>query len=419
MHQKETLPNGLTVLTEEMPNIRSVSIGVWLKQGSRHEEPVENGISHFIEHLLFKGTETRSAADIARIIDSVGGQCDAFTSKENTCFYARVLDEHVPVAIDLLADIVLRPRFDAENIEKERKVVYEEIKMVEDTPDDLIFDLFSGSFWKTHPLGRPIAGTVESVAEMDQETLMSFFRSAYFPGNVVIAAAGNLKTRSFVDAVANAFGPMPNGGSARPIQPPRTHGGIVTREKKDLEQLHLCMGVEAYPHHHADRYAGYVLNTLLGGTMSSRLFQQIREERGLAYTVFSSINTFVDTGYLVVYAATRPGGASEVLERVCAELARLKEIPFPEAELQAGKNHLKGSLMLSLESSSSRMSNLARQDIYFGRQLTLDELIAEIDAVTSEQVQNLARRLLVSNGCTVAVLGNLSQLGLTPDHIRF
>ena len=419
MHHKEILPNGLTVLSEEMPNIRSVSLGVWLKQGSRHEEPVENGTSHFIEHLLFKGTATRSAADIARIIDSVGGQCDAFTSRENTCFYARVLDEHLPVAIDLLSDIVLRPRFEEEHIEKERKVIFEEIRMVEDSPDELVFELFNGHFWQSHPLGRPIAGTMESVSALGQDALLKYFRESYVPSNVVISAAGNLRSDAFLEAVGAAFASMPDGGTVRGVAAPSAHGGIVCREKKDLEQLHICLGVEAYPHGHEDRYDGYVLNTLLGGTMSSRLFQQIREQRGLAYTVFSSISSFLDTGYMIVYAATRPGGGREVIERICEEVRRVKEAPIGSDEVEAAKNHLKGSLMLSLESSSSRMSNLARQDICFGRQYSLDEIIDRIDRVTPDSVQALARRLLNSDRSAVAVLGNLSRMDLSEDQIRF
>ena len=419
MHRKEVLPSGLTVLTEEMPNIRSVSLGVWLKQGSRHEEPEQNGISHFIEHLLFKGTERRTAAQIAREIDSIGGQCDAFTSRENTCFYARVLDERLPVALDLLSDIVLHPRFDPENIEKERKVVFEEIKMVEDTPDELVFDLFSGGFWESHPLGRPIQGTRESVSALGPEALMAFFRESYFPRNVVIAAAGNLDQERFLEMVRESFDGMPSSGRVRAVEPPRSRPGIVTREKGDLEQLHLCLGMPAYHQAHEDRYAGYVLNTLLGGTMSSRLFQRIREESGLAYTVFSAINSFADAGYLMIYAATSPERGDEVVGHVCKELAQMKGSPIEETELARAKDHLKGSLMLSLESSSSRMSNLARQEITFGRHYTLDEILASIDAVTAEDVLGLARRLLVPEGCAVAALGKLSHWGVTSDRIFF
>ena len=419
MHRKEVLPNGLTILTEEMPTLRSVSLGVWLKQGSRHETPEENGISHFIEHLLFKGTQKRTAADIARTIDSIGGQCDAFTSKEYTCFYARVLDEQLPLALDLLSDIVLHPKFEPDQIEKERKVIFEEIKMVEDSPDELLYDLFTENFWRDHPLGRPIQGTVASVSALGPDVLMKFFRESYDPVNVVIAAAGRLDQMRFAEMARESFSRMPSAGKPRPVTPPASHAGIITKEKKDLEQLHLCLGVGAYPQAHEHRYAGYVMNTLLGGTMSSRLFQKIREERGLAYSVFSSVSSFADTGYLMVYAATRPGGGHEVLDQICNELRRLKEVPIEESEMRAARDHLKGSMMLSLESSSSRMSNLARQEIYFNQQFSLDEVIAGVDRVTTADVQSLARGLLLSSKCTVAVLGNLSSLSLSPDRIQF
>jgi predicted Zn-dependent peptidase len=419
MIRREILPNGLTLLTETMPNIRSICLGVWLKQGSRHETEEENGVSHFIEHLLFKGTEKRTAQEIAKTIDSIGGQCDAFTSKEYTCFYARVLDEHMGLAFDLLADIVLHPRFDPEHIEKERKVIFEEIKMVEDSPDELVYDLFTETLWRDHPLGRPIQGTVESVTALGTGMLGRFFHSSYHPGNIVISAAGNLEHDRLVRLVTDSFSGMRDDSRPRPIHPPDHRAEIVLREKKDLEQLHLCLGVPAFAQNNEDRYSGYVLNTLLGGTMSSRLFQNIREDRGLAYNVFSAINSFADTGYFAVYAATRPGGGGEVVKQICEELVKVKEVRIDEVELKGAKDHLKGNLMLSLESSSSRMSNLARQDIYFGRQFSLDEIVAGIDNVTSEAIQNLARSVLDGRRCAAAVLGRLDGLNLSRDQFAF
>lgn len=419
MIRRQVLPNGLTLLTETMPNIRSVCLGVWLKQGSRHETEEENGISHFIEHLLFKGTERRTAQEIAKAIDSIGGQCDAFTSKEYTCFYSRVLDEHMGLAFDLLADIVLHPRFDPEHIEKERKVIFEEIKMVEDSPDELVYDLFTETIWRDHPLGRPIQGTVASVTRLGPDLLGRFFRTSFHPGNVVVSAAGNLDHDRLAALVTETFSGMTDGRSPRPINAPDHRAEIVLREKKELEQLHLCIGVPAFQQSHPDRYSGYVLNTLLGGTMSSRLFQSIREDRGLAYNVFSAINSFADTGYFAVYAATRPGGGGEVVKQICEELVRLKEVRVDDVELKGAKDHLKGNLMLSLESSSSRMSNLARQDIYFGRQFSLDEIIAGIDNVTGEAVQALARSVLDGRRCAAAVLGRLDGLDLSRDQFAF
>jgi len=419
MIRQHVLPNGLTLLTESMPNIRSVTLGVWLKQGSRHETEAENGISHFIEHLVFKGTERRSAQEIAKTIDRMGGGCDAFTSKEFTCFYARTLDEHVPVAFDLLSDIVLHPRFDPDLIEKERKVIFEEIKMVEDSPDELVYDLFTETIWKDHPLGRPIQGTVESVAALGAGKLGEFFRSSYTPGNVVISAAGNLDHDHLVDLAGSAFSALAPGNGVRPITPPGHRAAIVTREKPDLEQLHLCLGVPAYANDDPDRYVGFVLNTILGGAMSSRLFQKIREDRGLAYTVYSSISSFADTGFFAVYAATRPGGAGELIESICGELAEVKARDVDASELEGARDHIKGSLMLSLESSSSRMSNLARQHVYFGRQFELDEIIAGIDAVTGEAVRSLAGRLLDDRRVTMAVLGRLDGLNISAGDISF
>src|SRR6267143_5162759 len=388
--RKEVFGNGLVLITEPMRTLRSVALGVWMKRGSRHESPEQNGISHFIEHLLFKGTETRTAQDISPIFDSVGGQMDAFTTKEYTCFYFKVLDEHLEIAVDLLSDIVRHPKFVPEEVEKERKVIYEEIKMVDDTPDELVYDIFSESFWKNHPLGRPIQGTKRSVSRMDLDMLIRFFRDSYQPANLMITAAGNLDHDRLADAMRKAFEPIRNSSSPVPVQPPRTRGRVVVREKKELGQLHLCLGVPCFGAPAERRYQEYVLNTLLGGTMSSRLFQHIREERGLAYSVFSSVNSFLDSGNLLVYAATSPESGREVVGLILEEFRKLKEGPVGERELQMARDHLKGSLMLSLESSSSRMSNLARQEFYYGRQFTVNEILAGVEAVFGEDLLRLS-----------------------------
>jgi len=417
--RKEVFPNRLVLVTERMPNIRSVALGVWMKKGSRHERESENGISHFIEHLLFKGTETRSAKDIALIIDSVGGQMDAFTTKEYTCFYFKVLDEHLDVAVDLLSEIVRRPKFVPEEIEKERKVIFEEIKMVEDTPDELVYDLFTESFYRGHPLGRPIQGTIASVSSMQKDQLIRFFRDSYQPDNLLITAAGNLDHDRLAGAMRQAFEPLTNGRREAIGAPPRGHAEVVVREKKELGQLHLCLGVPGLPMPDERRYEQYVLNTLLGGTMSSRLFQHIREERGLAYSVFSSVNSFLDAGNLMIYAATSPESGREVVNLVLEELRRLKEQPVSDGELQMARDHLKGSLMLSLESSSSRMSNLARQEVYFGRQFTLNEILAGVDRVTAQDLLRMAVDLFDPRNCTLAVLGKTAGLRLEPSDLTF
>jgi len=417
--RKEMFGNGLVLITEPMRTLRSVALGVWMKRGSRHESPEQNGISHFIEHLLFKGTETRSAQDIALIVDSVGGQMDAFTTKEYTCFYFKVLDEHVDIAVDLLSDIVRHPKFIPDEVEKERKVIYEEIKMVDDTPDELVYDIFSESFWKNHPLGRPIQGTKRSVSRMDLDMLIRFFRDSYQPSNIMITAAGNLDHGRLADAMRRAFEPIRNSTTPIPIAAPRTTGAVVVREKKELGQLHLCLGVPCFGLPPERRYREYVLNTLLGGTMSSRLFQHIREERGLAYSVFSSVNSFLDSGNLLVYAATSPESGKEVVELILQEFSKLKKASVGAGELKMAKDHLKGSLMLSLESSSSRMSNLARQEFYYGRQFSVNEILQGIDAVTGEELLDLSREIFDPSSCTLAVLGQTAGLGIDKVELRF
>jgi len=416
---REQLSNGLTILSERMPNLRSISLGVWLKKGSRHETESENGISHFIEHLLFKGTANRSAKEIALAIDSIGGHIDAFTSKEYTCFYAKVLDEHLPVALDLLSDIVLHPRFEPTEIDKERKVIFEEIRMVDDTPDELVYDLFNEYLWPNHPLGRPIQGTVESVTGMSPEILNRYFRESYHPGNLLVTATGNLEHEKLVTGIRTAFEPLTNGAALPVTSTPRLNPGLIIRDKKELGQIHLCLGVKGFPLNHEHRFQEFVLNTLLGGAMSSRLFQDIREERGLAYNVFSSVNSFKDTGYLMVYAATAPESAEQVVRLVLEEFVSLKEKAPSEREMKMARDHLKGSLMLSLESSSSRMSNLARQEVYFHRPFTLNEILEGIDRVSGEEVKLLAREMFDSSTCTMAVLGNTSKFKMSQKDLVF
>ena len=419
MIRKESLDNGLTLLTETMPHVRSVALGVWLRRGSRHEPANVNGISHFIEHLVFKGTETRTAREIALAADSVGMQLDAFTTKEYTCFYAKMLDEHLPLAVDLLSDIVQRPLFDPEELERERQVVMEEIRMVEDTPDELIYDVFSGHFYPRHPLGRPIQGTGATVGAMSRRRLLGFFRGAYRPDNMLIVAAGNLQHGRLARVIRKAFGSMNGPGrpnrTSRTTRPPRPRGGVITRNKKGLEQLHLLLGLPAYPESFAGRYALFVLNALLGGTMSSRLFQKIREERGLVYSVYSSVNSFADCGFMMVAAATSPKRGAEVVRLTLGEMADLRDNGPTEAELVVAKEHLKGSLMLALESTSSRMSNLARQEMYFGRQFSLEKVLASIDAVTTEQVQTISGELFHDRRLGLAAIGELSRFKLREE----
>jgi predicted Zn-dependent peptidase len=402
-----TLPNGIKVITEAMPHVRSVSVGVWVSSGSRRETADENGISHFIEHMLFKGTTNRSAEDIARSVDSIGGNLDAFTAKEMVCFNTKVLDEHLPIAMDVLSDLVLNPAFRGEDIEKEKGVILEEIKMDADSPDYLVHEIFSSNFWKDHPLGKPILGTRETVKRFNQAMVQDYYRGVYNPSNLLITAAGNLGHERLVNLARERFEALPAATPEAPQAAPSTHARISLRSKKDLEQVHVCLGVPSYPYPHEDRFICYVLNTMLGGGMSSRLFQNIRERQGLAYAVFSELNPYSDTGCLSVYAGTSLESAKKVVESVLKEFADLKQQLAPAEEVRRAKDHLKGSLMLSLESTSSRMSNLARQEMHFRRFFTLDELAESIEQVTAEDVQRVAQTFFDQKNVALTVLGNL------------
>ncbi len=415
--RRELLPNGLTVLTEEMAHIRSISIGIWVKTGSRHEEAEANGISHFVEHMVFKGTETRSAEDIARQVDSIGGNMDAFTAKECICFTVKVLDEHLPIALDVLSDLILHPVFEVKDIARERGVILEEIKMDEDSPDYLVHEIFTQNFWKDHPLGKPILGTKETVRRFEQPLVRDYYRQRFTPGNLIVSAAGNLDHGRFVELVAKKFHhlkPVRNGiREATPQISPR----IVMRNKKALEQVQICVGVPAYPIAHDKRYPSYILNTLLGGGMSSRLFQNIRERQGLAYAIYSELNPYRDTGCLSVYAGTSLESAAKVVESIVQEFRNLKIESVPADELRRAKDQLKGSLMLSLESSTSRMSNLARQEMYFDRFFGLDEIIEKIEAVTKADLTEMANEFFHTDKIAVTVLGNLEGLRITREQL--
>ncbi len=415
--RREVLPNGLSIITEEMKHIRSISIGIWIKTGSRDEDLQWNGISHFVEHMVFKGTQHRSAEEIARQVDSIGGNIDAFTAKECVSFSIKVLDEHLPIALDVLSDLVLNPVFDVEDITRERGVILEEIKMDEDNPDYLVHEIFTQNFWKDHPLGRPILGTRDTVRRFERAPVVDFYSQRFTPGNVIITAAGYLNHQRFVELVTKHFEnmkPMSNGfHSSTPKIAPK----IILRNKKSLEQVQICVGVPSYPITHEKRHSSYILNTLLGGGMSSRLFQNIRERQGLAYAIYSDLNPYRDTGCLSVYAGTSRESATKVVECVVSEFRKLKSEPVPADELRRSKDQLKGSLMLSLESSTARMSNLARQEMYFDHFYGLDELIEKIECVTAEELQELANQFFQTENVAVTILGNLNGLRLTRDQL--
>ncbi len=415
--ERATLPNGIRIVTEVMPYVRSVSLGVWIGSGSRVEHGPENGISHFIEHMVFKGTKHRSAEDIARSIDSVGGGLDAFTSKELVSFNTKVLDEHLPLALDILSDLCLHPLFRKEDIEKEKGVILEEIKMEADQPEFVLHEAFISSFWKGHGLGKPILGTKETVKKFGQEMLLDYYHRVYSPKNILITAAGNLNHNELVGMIREKFEGLKEQGSLPIDSVPKPHAPIVLKKRESLEQIHITLGVPAYPLAHVLRFPLYVLNTVLGGGMSSRLFQNIREKQGLAYAVYSELNLFSDTGCFTIYAGTGVETAKQVVTSTMHEIRQIKDEPIGYDELRRAKDHLKGSLMLSLESTSSRMSNLARQELYFKDFLSLDEMLESIESVTREEVQNIAREFFQTENIALAMLGKLGDLQITRDDL--
>lgn len=413
----ETLASGLRLITESMPHVRSVSVGVWLTRGSRHESDEQSGMAHFVEHMLFKGTTSRSAQVIAQTIDSVGGQLDAFTSKEYAGYYIKVLDEHLPIAIDLLSDMLLRPALTPGEVLREQSVILEEIKMVEDAPDDLVHEMFAQQFWSKHPLGRAILGTPDTVSSFTSEGIRDYFQKTYLAPNLVVAAAGHIEHDALRDLVERAFEGVPPGVVSGAGAPPEITPGFVRRHK-EIEQSHVCLGTPGYHQAHAARHALYVLNTILGGSMSSRLFQHIREDRGLAYAVWSALNNYSDAGAISVYAGCAPDKVDEVIDLTLAELADLRRTPVPADELQRAKDHLKGSLMLSLESTSSRMSQLAREELYFGRHFTLDELLAGFDSVTAGDVMHVASELFRDGASVATIVGPTPDATLSPERLK-
>jgi len=411
--RRTVLPNGLIVLTERMEHLHSVAMGVWIKSGSRCEAAEMNGISHFVEHMLFKGTRSRSAQRIAREMDSIGGNLDAFTSKETICFNVKSLSDHVPIALDVLTDMVLNPIFAPPDIERERGVILEEIKIDEDNPDVLVHELFTQSFWRGHPLGKPILGTTETVARLHHPELAAYHGDRFHGGNMVFSAAGNLDHDQFTSAVAEKFSALPGGTALQELSAPEPSARIMLRNKKSLEQVQICLGVPAPPVTDENRYATLILNTILGGGMSSRLFQTIREERGLAYSVYSDLSPYRDTGNLCVYAGTSAGKALEVIDLILAEFRNLKETPVGAEELTRAKDQLKGNILLGLESSNARMANLARQEMYFRQFFSADEVIARIDEVDAAQIQAMAQRLFDPERIAVALLGRLDGMKLS------
>jgi predicted Zn-dependent peptidase len=411
--RREVLPNGLVLITEAMPHVRSIAAGLWVRSGSCREPARLTGMSHFIEHMLFKGTERRTAEDLAREMDRLGSSVDAFTAKEMICFNTKVLDEHLPQAFDVLADMALHPRFAADDIAREKSVILEEIKMEQDNPEYVVYEIFSQSFWKNHALGRPILGTRQTVSRFDAATARACYRDWFAADNILITAAGNLRHDNICDLVRAQFDSLAPRGAPAATPRPGTQSRITVRKKKSLEQVQVCLGVPACPASSDRRYVAAVLNCILGGGASSRLFQKIREQQGLAYSIFSDLNPYRDAGMLCVFAGTGRETAARVIRCIVEEFRNLKQHPITAEELRRTKDHLKGSLLLALESSGARMSNLARQEIYFGRFFSIDEISAGVEAVTAEEVQQLAQELFQTKSIAATVLGNLDGFKLS------
>ncbi len=414
MVNKSVLSNGVRVLSEPMPQVVSATIGIWVENGSRYEQPAENGVSHFIEHLLFKGTKTRTAAQIAEQVDAVGGVLNAFTGKEYTCYYAKVLGADLAMATDLLADIFLDSVFDPAEIERERQVVLQEISQAEDTPDDLIHDLFNENYWAGHPLSLPIFGSQRTVNAINRELLTSFMAARYRAGRVFIAAAGMVDHDALVKRCERLFAPVAGDGRPDKTSPATERPGVLNQEKK-LEQAHLCIGGPAISYTDDLRYAAYVLNTAVGGGMSSRLFQEVREKRGRVYSIYSFMSPFIDCGYFAVYAGTNPEWVDEVIEVTLGELRKVAREGLKPNELERARSQIKGNMLLGMESTDARMNLLARNEIYYRRYITLDEVAAGIERVSNDQIVELANICIQPDRMGMVLLGDLKGRKLGND----
>ena len=405
---KVVLDNGIRVVMEEIPSVKSASVGIWVEVGSRDETETEAGLAHFVEHMFFKGTLRRSAQEIAQEMDGLGGELNAFTSRETTAFYANVIEEHLPKAVDLLADLFRHSVFPSVEIEREKRVVLEEINMVEDDPEDLIYDLHTANVWRGNPIGRPILGDVKVIRSIARRQIRDFLSRRYRPERMVISVAGRFHRSALIkqlNRLFRTFDPRPERpGLGVFRRPPVANGRLFLRPKK-LEQAHLCLGLPGLPLTHRDRYGIYALSLLLGGGMSSRLFQEIREKRGLVYSIYSHHVGFQDAGMLTVYAASSPKAVRQVVQLTLRELRRLRERGVHRDELMRAVNQMKGGILLSLESTNSRMSRLAKDEIYFGRYFSLEETLREINRVSKRQVERLSDRLFEPRQLSLTVLG--------------
>lgn len=409
MVQETTFDNGVRLVTQQVPGMHTISLGIWVSNGARQEESATNGVAHFIEHLLFKGTERRNARQISREIDSLGGALNAFTGHEYVCYYAKALTRFLPQVADILSDMFLHSTFPAEELEKERSVVLQEIKMRDDTPEEAIHDRFHLSFWQGHQLGQPILGTTETISAISRDAIIAHKNYWYRPSEIVIAAAGGVEHQQLVELMEGTFSSLAPGEPRRPMEASRrsSTGRVMELSERDLEQTLICLGTDGLSHSDPGRYALVILNTILGGGMSSRLFQEIREKRGLAYSVYSYLSSYADAGALAVYAGTNRERSCEAVKIMLAEMAHLRDERVAEDELNAAREQIKGKILMSLESSDSYMSRLARSYLYFGRYQPLEEVMAGFDAVTAGDLQQLAGRLFQDSSLNIQVMGKV------------
>ena len=406
----------MRVVTEQISHLHSVSMGIWLNVGSRDEEENESGLTHFIEHMLFKGTQKRSALEIAKQLDAVGGMSNAFTSKENTCFHAKVLDTHLPLVVEILSDIFLQSVFDQVEVEREREVILQEINMVEDTPDEYVHILFNKNFWDGNSLGRPIFGNVQTVKSFTREMILEYLNRGYHPDRIVLTAAGNVNHQEFLELVGPAFSNIERHGHNFDRTPPRPNSR-VDLYPRDIEQIHLCLGTRGTSLHEKERYCCSILNVILGGSMSSRLFQEVRERRGLAYSIYSFLSSQTDTGMMGIYGAVRPDNIKETLELIRQELIRFKREPISDTELRAAKEHIKGGIYLAAENTDNRMSRLAKNEMIFNRFVTYEEIEADLERVTVEDIQALAQQIFQPEVMSLVLLGQVNGLDVDQTYL--
>ena len=406
----------MRVVTEQILHLHSVSMGIWLNVGSRDEEENESGLTHFIEHMLFKGTQQRSALEIAKQLDAVGGMSNAFTSKENTCFHAKVLDTHLPLVVEILSDIFLQSVFDQVEVEREREVILQEINMVEDTPDEYVHILFNKNFWDGNSLGRPIFGNVQTVKSFTREMILEYLNRGYHPDRIVLTAAGNVNHQEFLELVGPAFSNIERHGHNFDRTPPRANSR-VDLYSRDIEQIHLCLGTRGTSLQEKERYCCSILNVILGGSMSSRLFQEVRERRGLAYSIYSFLSSQTDTGMMGIYGAVRPDNIKETLELIRQELSRFKREPISDTELRAAKEHIKGGIYLAAENTDNRMSRLAKNEMIFNRFVTYEEIEADLERVTVKDIQALAQQIFQPEVMSLVLLGQVNGLDVDQTYL--